>query len=156
MKRIKKGVYAIMKDGSLVSAQDFRSENKENVEHILVKWGVSEFRMQLEDCASGVNWYDAQKSAKKQGKEWRCPTRHEAIDLYDVRFNGLDELLGKLGVKPMDDGWMWTQDEDADPQCSAGRAWGVYLDYGLVGGNTKSYAYSVYRVRAVSDYQPES
>ena len=80
-----------------------------------------------------VDWEEAQKACAEfkpmEGITFRCPTRKECIDLYDARFQGLDEALeltdGNFAHNP-DGNWYWTAERDADPKyasvawCSVG------------------------------------
>ena len=46
---------------------------------------------------------------------FRLPDRREALDIYDARFQGLDEALALIGGTPVHTGdarWIWTEDED--------------------------------------------
>ena len=50
---------------------------------------------------------------------FRCPTRKECIDLYDARFQGLDEAVKLTGgdfCNRTDGNWFWTAERDADPR----------------------------------------
>lgn len=70
---------------------------------------------------------------------FRLPDRREALDIYDARFQGLDEALELIGGTPVYKGdarWMWTEDEDPDPEYGSNSAFrfggnlgSVYLDY---------------------------
>lgn len=58
------------------------------------------------------------------GVVFRCPTRKESIDIYDARFQGLDEAVeltdgnfAKVGR------YHWTCERDTDPSYYAGVAW---------------------------------
>lgn len=50
------------------------------------------------------------------------PTRHQCIDIYDARFCGLDEALRLIGGDPLTGSWIWTGDEDPDPECNSNSA----------------------------------
>lgn len=63
-------------------------------------------------------WKKAQVAASEIGKGWRCPTRHECIDLYDARFNGLDDAMKEIGGDILEEIY-WTSETDSDPQYSA-------------------------------------
>ena len=70
---------------------------------------------------------DAQKACALfkpiENVTFRCPTRKECIDLYDARFQGLDEAIELTGgdyAKRSRD--QWTVDLDTDPNY-AGYAW---------------------------------
>ena len=64
------------------------------------------------------------------GITFRCPTRKECIDIYDARFQGLDEAIKLTGGDYAKRGrYHWTGDRDADPDY-ASNAW---YSYGLTG-----------------------
>ena len=49
---------------------------------------------------------------------FRLMDRREALDIYDARFQELDDALALIGGTPVHTGdarWMWTEDEDPDP-----------------------------------------
>ena len=76
-------------------------------------------------------WEEAQKACadfKPEGLDgitFRAPTRKETIDIYDARFQGLDEAIkltgGNYAHRP-EGNWYWTADRDADPNY-ANLAW---------------------------------
>ena len=75
------------------------------------------------------NFEEAQKAAAAfrpmEGITFRCPTRKECIDLYDARFQGLDEAVKLTGgdfCNRTDGNWFWTAERDADPRY-ASTAW---------------------------------
>ena len=55
------------------------------------------------------------KVAQKAAAAYRCATRHEAIEMYDARFRGLDEAFEKIGGKPATNIY-WTSETDPDPE----------------------------------------
>ena len=58
------------------------------------------------------------------GLTFRCPTRKECIDLYDARFQGLDEAVALTGGNFAKRGERhWTCERDADPRYYASTAW---------------------------------
>lgn len=77
------------------------------------------------------------------GVVFRCPTRKECIDIYDARFQGLDEAVELTGGNFAKAGrYHWTCERDADPRCHAGNAW-------CSSGNT-GYAYGSGLYAAIS------
>ncbi len=68
-----------------------------------------------EDLPGGFDFEGAQKAAAEYREGFRCPTRHEAIEMYDARFRGLDEALKKIGGKPVAT-IGWTSEADPDPE----------------------------------------
>ena len=66
-------------------------------------------------------WKEAQIAASEIGDGWRCPTRHECIDIYDTRFKGLDDALEEIGGDNLK-GIYWTSEADSDPRYYANHA----------------------------------
>ena len=56
------------------------------------------------------------------GSPLRSPTRKECIDIYDARFQGLDEALDLVGGDPIR-GLFWTCERDPDPRYNVDDAW---------------------------------
>ena len=66
---------------------------------------------------------------------FRLPDRREALDIYDARFQGLDDALALIGGTPIHTGdarWVWTEDEDPDPEYSSNGAFIFSGYYGTV------------------------
>lgn len=80
---------------------------------------------------------------------FRLPTRRECLDVYDARFQGLDDALRLIGGDPLTDYWIWTGDEDPDPEFSSSGAFVFNGNYGGVRGN---YKYGTYTVRPFSAF----
>lgn len=75
------------------------------------------------------------------GINFRCPTRKECIDIYDARFQGLDEAIELTGGDYAKRGrYHWTGDRDADPNY-ANLAW---CSYGYSGYLYSSGMYGTY------------
>jgi hypothetical protein len=77
-----------------------------------------------------MDFGDAQKACADYvdnslpNKTFRCPTRKECIDLYDARFEGLDEAVKLTGGDfAADYKYHWTCERDKDPRCGASYAW---------------------------------
>lgn len=102
------------------------------------------------DLPGGFNFEGAQKAAAEYRKGFRCPTRHEAIEMYDARFRGLDEALKKIGGKPITT-IGWTSEADPDPEYSSNYAFIYYGGSGSVGGNSKCNAFAVRPVSAFKE-----
>ena len=85
------------------------------------------------------NFQEAQKACEEfttpklasSGLIFRAPTRKESIDLYDARFQGLNEAVkltgGDFATKSRTH---WTCERDADPRYGASGAW---YSHGLSG-----------------------
>lgn len=74
-----------------------------------------------EDLPGEFNFDGAQKAAAEYREGFRCPTRHEAIEMYDARFRGLDEAFKKIGGEPATT-IGWTSEADPDPEYNSNRA----------------------------------
>lgn len=99
------------------------------------------------DLPGRFNFEDAQKAAAEYRKGFRCPTRHEAIEMYDARFRGLDEAFKKIGGEPATTiGWT----SEADPEYNSNHAFVYRGCTGHVNGNSK---YITYAVRPVSAFK---
>ena len=71
---------------------------------------------------------------------FRCPTRKECIDIYDARFQGLDEAIELTGGDYAKRGrWHWTSERDSDPKY-ASIAWYSYGYYGYLYSNSMCYS----------------
>ncbi len=103
-----------------------------------------------EDLPGEFNFDDAQEAAADYRDGFRCPTRHEAIELYDARFRGLDDALTKIGGQPINDGWRWTSEADHDPECNSSIA---FIYGGLTGSVGNSSKYGTYSVRPVGAFR---
>lgn len=69
------------------------------------------------------------------GLPLRSPTRKECIDIYDARFQGLDEAIELVDGDPIKRRWIWTCERDTDPEYNVNRAWSF-------GGNSGYLIYS--------------
>ena len=100
-----------------------------------------------EDLPGEFNFDGAQKAAAEYREGFRCPTRHEAIEMYDARFRGLDEAFKKIGGEPATT-IGWTSEADPDPEYNSS---GAFIYGGGTGGvlnNGKCYAFAVRPVSA--------
>ncbi len=103
------------------------------------------------DLVGEFKFDDAQKACAALDEGWRCPTRHEAIEMYDARFKGLDEALKLIGGTTLDEnGWRWTCEADTNPEYNSNNAFVFNGDYGYVGNSNK---YNTTSVRPVSAFQ---
>lgn len=101
-----------------------------------------------EDLPGEFKFKVAQKAAAEYREGFRCATRHEAIEMYDARFRGLDEAFKKIGGKPATNVY-WTSEADPDPENNSNRAFIYYGGAGYVSSNK----YSAYAVRPVSAFK---
>lgn len=99
------------------------------------------------DLPGRFNFEDAQKAAAEYRKGFRCPTRHEAIEMYDARFRGLDEAFKKIGGEPATTiGWT----SEADPERNSYYA---FIYNGTTGNVSNFYKYLTNAVRPVSAFK---
>lgn len=102
-----------------------------------------------EDLPGEFNFDGAQKAAAEYREGFRCPTRHEAIEMYDARFRGLDEAFKKIGGEPATT-IGWTSEADPDPEYNSNSA---FIYYGNTGSVSSSSKYNTYAVRPVSAFK---
>lgn len=82
---------------------------------------------------------------------FRLPTRRECLDVYDARFQGLDDAMRLIGGDPLTDTWVWIGDEDPDPEYTSNNAFIFYGDTGSVFNYRKC---STHAVRPFSAFLP--
>ena len=102
-----------------------------------------------EDLPIEFNFKVAQKAAAEYREGFRCATRHEAIEMYDARFRGLDEAFEKIGGKPATNIY-WTSEADPDPEYNSNHACVYYGSTGFMGSYSKC---STGAVRPVSAFK---
>lgn len=139
-----------------VPIEDWRKdENPTRAQLLAVETDDGHLLVLSKSYLPGLHEFDeAQKAAADfkplEGVTFRCPTRKECIDLYDARFQGLDEAVKLTGgdfCNRTDGNWFWTAERDADPRYSATNGWFFYGTTGTL------YNYNVYyaiRVQAVT------
>lgn len=158
-------------NGEFVSLADWRNtENPTSAEFVAIvredKSGIIIAKDPVKvDGEINFDWNKAVELAKafkastnlggNVGPEgFRLMDRREALDIYDARFQGLDEALALIGGTPLNEGgarWMWTEDEDPDPEYNSH---GAFLFYGYT-GNVYNYGkYGTFTVRPVSAFLP--
>lgn len=101
------------------------------------------------DLPGGFNFEGAQKAAAEYRKGFRCPTRHEAIEMYDARFRGLDEAFKKIGGEPATT-IGWTSEADPDPEYNSN---GAFFYNGSTGSVSNFNKYYTIAVRPVSAFK---
>lgn len=102
-----------------------------------------------EDLPSEFNFEGAQKATAEYREGFRCATRHEAIEMYDARFRGLDEAFEKIGGKPATNIY-WTSEANPDPEYNSH---GAFFYYGLAGYMGSNDKYNTSAVRPVSAFK---
>ena len=147
-KKMTDGVYGVFKNGELKLHSAITDAELNLVEYIIVKKNHTSVFMLRNEIEGKYNFDDAQKKAAECGAGWRCPTRHEWLDIYDMRFNGLDEFRKRLGMGLLND-WYWSCEEYSDPMYTNHLAWKMY-HYGNVHSEKKE---NGIKVCAVSAFQ---
>lgn len=124
-----------------VPIEDWRKdENPTRAQLLAVETDDGHLLVLSKSYLPGLHEFDeAQKVAADfkplEGVTFRCPTRKECIDLYDARFQGLDEAVKLTGgdfCNRTDGNWFWTAERDADPRYNAVSAWYFYGNYGTL------------------------
>ena len=130
-------------NNKLVPIEDWRKENDPTRAQLLaIETDDDHLLLVSKSYLPGEHEFDeAQKACAEfkpmEGITFRCPTRKECIDLYDARFQGLDEAVKLTGGDfARRSRYHWTAERDADPRCDANGAWYSYGSYGcMYGGN---------------------
>lgn len=156
-------------NGKLVTLTDWRnSENPASAEFIAIvredKSGIILAKDPVKvDDEINFKWDEAVELAKafkastnlggNVGPEgFRLPDRRESLEIYEARFQGLDKALALIGGTPLYEGdarWMWTGDEDPDPEYNSNYASFFNGNFGGVYGNGK---YNAGTVRPISAF----
>lgn len=102
-----------------------------------------------EDLPGQFSFEGAQKAAAEYRDGFRCPTRHEVIEMYDARFRGLDEAFKKIGGKPATT-IGWTSEADPDPEYNS---YGAFIYGGSTGFVNYGSKCSTRAVRPVSAFK---
>lgn len=138
-----------------VPIEDWRKdENPTRAQLLAVETDDGHLLVLSKSYLPGLHEFDeAQKAAADfkplEGVTFRCPTCKECIDLYDARFQGLDEAVKLTGgdfCNRTDGNWFWTAERDADPRY-AFFAWYFSGSYGTL---NFSHVNSAYRCQAVT------
>ena len=138
-----------------VPIEDWRKdENPTRAQLLAVETDDGHLLVLSKSYLPGLHEFDeAQKAAADfkplEGVTFRCPTRKECIDLYDARFQGLDEAVKLTGgdfCSRTNCNWFWAAERDADPRY-AYHAWSFN---GNIGTLNATYVSSAYRCQAVT------
>lgn len=143
-------------DGSLVSVEDWKkTENPTSAELVaLLDEQTGKGLLIAKNVLGDYKFDEAQKVAAEYtnpaGGTFRCPTRREALDIYDSRFTGLDEAIAAVGGTPISGKWYWTADSDPDPEYSN---LGAFVFSGSSGSVSIGYKGGASSVRPVSAFE---
>ena len=138
-----------------VPIEDWRKdENPTRAQLLAVETDDGHLLVLSKSYLPGLHEFDeAQKAAADfkplEGVTFRCPTRKECIDLYDARFQGLDEAVKLTGgdfCNRTDGNWFWTAERDADPRY----AYSAWYFSGSNGSLNTYYVSYAYRCQAVT------
>ena len=138
-----------------VPIEDWRKdENPTRAQLLAVETDDGHLLVLSKSYLPGLHEFDeAQKTAADfkplEGVTFRCPTRKECIDLYDARFQGLDEAVKLTGgdfCNRTDGNWFWTAERDADPRY----AYIAWFFYGSLGSLTTYGVINASRCQAVT------
>lgn len=128
---IENGIYIPEEQRNLIPVDEWvKREDSTTAQTVVLVTDFGMLEIAKEDLPGGFNFEGAQKAAAEYRKGFRCPTRHEAIEMYDARFRGLDEAFKKIGGEPATT-IGWTSEADPDPECNSNYA---FVYNGLTGG----------------------
>ena len=98
---IENGIYIPEEQRNLIPVDEWvKREDSTTAQTVVLVTDFGMLEIAKEDLPGGFNFEGAQKAAAEYRKGFRCPTRHEAIEMYDARFRGLDEAFKKIGGEP--------------------------------------------------------
>lgn len=129
-------------DQTLVAVDDWKKvENPQSAQFVIIMTSeTTGIRIHKNQLAGRFNFNEAQEAAvglkDSDGQGFRCPTRRECLDIYDARFQGLDEALELIGGDRLDNNCIWTCEEDPEPEYSSNNAF--FFD----GNNGELYCYN--------------
>uniref|UniRef100_UPI0040293829 hypothetical protein n=1 Tax=Alistipes onderdonkii TaxID=328813 RepID=UPI0040293829 len=147
---IENGIYIPDENRELHPLDEWmKREDPTTVQTVVLVTDSGMLEIAKEDLPGVFNFEGAQKAAAEYREGFRCATRHEAIEMYDARFRGLDEAFEKIGGRPATNVY-WTSEADPDPEYNSGYAFVYYGYTGLVYNNLK---YSTHAVRPVSAFK---
>ena len=146
---IKNGIYIPDENRKLHPLDEWmKREDPTTVQTVVLVTDSGMLEIAKEDLPGVFNFEGAQKAAAEYREGFRCATRHEAIEMYDARFRGLDEAFKKIGGKPATNIY-WTSEADPDPENNSNRAFFYSGNTGYM-GNSK---YGISAVRPVSTFK---
>lgn len=147
---IENGIYIPEEQRNLIPVDEWvKREDSTTAQTVVLVTDFGMLEIAKEDLPGGFNFEGAQKAAAEYRKGFRCPTRHEAIEMYDARFRGLDEAFKKIGGEPATT-IGWTSEADPDPEYNSYYA---FFYSGHTGYVNFSYKYGAGAVRPVSAFK---
>ena len=142
-------------DKTLVSVEDWKKvENPQSAQVVIIQTSeTAGIKIHKKELAGRYDFREAQEAVTAvldfDDTSFRCPTRRECLDIYDARFQGLDEALEVIGGDKLDDHYIWTCESDTDPEFSSYYAFFFRGNLGSLDGNREYYSYSVRPVTAL-------
>ena len=147
---IEKGIYIPSGNRELHTLDEWMQQaHPENAQTVVLVTDFGMLEIAKKDLSGGYNFEGAQKAAAEYREGFRCPTRHEAIEMYDARFRGLDEAFKKIGGEPATT-IGWTSEADPDPECNSNYA---FFYSGYTGYVDYNYKVNASAVRPVSAFK---
>jgi hypothetical protein len=147
---IENGIYIPDENRELHPLDEWMQQaHPENAQTVVLVTDFGMLEIAKEDLPGGFSFEGARKAAAEYRKGFRRPTRHEAIEMYDARFRGLDEAFEKIGGKPATNIY-WTSEADPDPEYNSYCAFVYHGSTGYLIGNFK---YHTHAVRPVSAFK---
>lgn len=147
---IENGIYIPEEQRNLIPVDEWvKREDPTTAQTVVLVTDSGMLEIAKEDLPSEFNFEGAQKAAAEYREGFRCATRHEAIEMYDARFRGLDEAFEKIGGKPATNIY-WTSEADPDPEYNSNRA---FFYYGGTGSMYSHIKYITHAVRPVSAFK---
>lgn len=142
-------------DQTLVSVNDWKEvENPHSAQIVIIQTSdTTGIRIHKKELDGRFDFNEAQEAAAglkdSDGQGFRCPTRRECLDIYDARFQGLDEALELIGGDSLDNNWIWTCEEDPEPEYGSYYAF-IFNGYlGKLDNTCKYLSFSVRPVTAI-------
>lgn len=143
-------------DLSLVTVEEWKKSPDPTIAQFIILMTNEKDGIRIhKNLSAGIHEFkEAQAEAAKvlapNGKAMRNPTRRECLDIYDARFQGLDEVMELIEGDILDSEWIWTCEEDPDHKCGSDYAF-MFSCYG--GVLTNEWKFRNYTIRPVIDYQ---
>lgn len=145
---IENGIYIPEEQRNLIPVDEWvKREDPTTAQTVVLVTDFGMLEIAKEDLPGGFNFEGAQKAAAEYRKGFRCPTRHEAIEMYDARFRGLDEAFKKIGGEPATT-IGWTSEADPDPEYDSNRRVRLRRHHGQRGQQLQ-----VFHVRRASGFR---
>lgn len=147
---IENGIYIPDDTRRLFTLDDWMTrEHPETAQTVVLVTDFGMLEIAKKNAPVGCYFEGAQEAAAKYGQAFRCPTRHEAIEIYNARARGLDEAFKKIGGQPAM-GIFWTSECDPELRYSSALAFVFDLDAGSVAPQARC---RIYSVRPVCDFK---